>query len=208
MISSRPSEREDRILDVPDVLHHGYPEVVALPAAGGEPEVDDEFPGKREEHHHRDRIGEEAGGGAFCEHGDVEHRGSGEEEVGEGRDERDLPAEVVAGDDLEDDEDEREVDDREPEEGFEGFPHPVGIHARVLEGVDPEDEHGKIGRGEVAHVGDESGICRHAGDLPDVGEHHQDGGSPGAPPSRAAPPLKDGQTGLPVPAAAPSDRRR
>ena len=43
-----------------------------------------------------------------CEDGDIEHRGPGEEEVGEGRDERDLPAGVVAGDDLEDDEDHSE----------------------------------------------------------------------------------------------------
>ena len=127
--------------------------MVAFPAAGCEPEVDDEFPGEREEHQHRDGIGEEAGGSAFGEDGGIEHRGSGEEEVGEGRDERDLPAGVVAGDDLEDDEDEREVDDREPEEGFEGFPHPIGIEAGVLEGVDPDDEHREVGRGEVAHVG-------------------------------------------------------
>ena len=60
-------EREDRILDVPDVLHHGYPEVVALPAGSGESEVDDEFPGEGEEHHHRDGVGEEAGGGSAGE---------------------------------------------------------------------------------------------------------------------------------------------
>jgi len=45
-----PSQREDRVLDVPDVFHHGYPEVVAFPAAGCEPEVYDEFPGEGEEH--------------------------------------------------------------------------------------------------------------------------------------------------------------
>jgi hypothetical protein len=94
--------------------------VIALPAAGGEPEVDDEFPGKREEHQHRDGVGEEAGGGAFRKHGDIEHRGTGEEEVGEGRDERDLPGEVLAGDDLEGDEDERKIDDREAGEGAPG----------------------------------------------------------------------------------------
>jgi len=70
-----------------------------------------------------------------CEHGNIERRGPGEEEVGEGRDERDLPAEAPAGDDLEDDEDEREVDDREPEKGFEGFPHPVGVEGE--EGEEP-----------------------------------------------------------------------
>ena len=42
-------EREDRVLDVPDVLHHGYLELVALPATGGEPEADDHEPGEREE---------------------------------------------------------------------------------------------------------------------------------------------------------------
>ena len=65
-----PSQREDRVLDVPDILHHRYPEVVALPAAGGEPEVDDREPGEREEHQHRDGVGEEAGGGTFCEDDD------------------------------------------------------------------------------------------------------------------------------------------
>ena len=64
------SEREDGVLDVPDILHHGYPEVVALPAARGEPEVDDREPGEREEHRHRDRVGEEAGGGVAGEDGD------------------------------------------------------------------------------------------------------------------------------------------
>ena len=64
------SEREDRVLDVPDVLHHGYPEVVALPAARGEPEVDDREPGERKQHRHRDGVGEEAGGGAAGEDGD------------------------------------------------------------------------------------------------------------------------------------------
>ena len=59
---------------------------------------------------------EEAGGGSTGEHGGIQHRGSGKEEAGEGRDERYLPAEIPAGDDLEDDEDEREIDDREPEE--------------------------------------------------------------------------------------------
>lgn len=115
-----PSEREDRVLNVPDVFHHGYPEVVALPAAGGELEVDDDLPGEREEYHHRDRVGEEAGGGSAGEDGDIEHRGSGEEEIGVGRDERDLPAGVVAGDDLEVDEDEREVNDREAGGGAPG----------------------------------------------------------------------------------------
>ncbi|MCK9299494.1 MAG: hypothetical protein M0P21_11115 [Methanoculleus sp.] len=66
---------------------------------------------------------------------ELEHRGPGEEEVGEGRDERDLAAKVVAGDDLEDDEDEREIDDREPEEGFQGLPHPVGVEGE--EGEEP-----------------------------------------------------------------------
>jgi hypothetical protein len=94
--------------------------VIPLPAGRREPEVDDEFPGKREEHQHRDDVGEEAGGGAAGEDGDIEHHCPGEEEVGEGRDERDLPAVVPAGDDLEDDEDEREVDDREPGEGAPG----------------------------------------------------------------------------------------
>jgi hypothetical protein len=65
-----PLEREDRVLDVPDVLHHRYPEVVALPAVRGEPEVDDREPGEREEHQDRDCIGEEAGGGAVGEDGD------------------------------------------------------------------------------------------------------------------------------------------
>ncbi len=60
-----PSQREDRVLDVPDVLHHGYPEVVAFPATRREPEVDDREPGERDEHQHRDGVGEEAGGGAF-----------------------------------------------------------------------------------------------------------------------------------------------
>jgi hypothetical protein len=114
-VGPSPSQREDRVLDVPNILHHRYPEVVALPAARREPEVDDEFPGEGEEHQHRDGVGEKAGGGAAGEDGDIEHRGSGEEDAGEGCDERDLPAGVPAGDDLEDDEDEREVDDREPE---------------------------------------------------------------------------------------------
>ena len=127
--------------------------MIPLPAGRREAEVDDEFPCKREEHQHRDGAGEEAGGGSAGEDGDIQHRGSGEEEVGEGRDERYLPCMVLAGDDLEDDEDEREVDDREPEEGFEGLPHPVAVEAGVLEGVDPDDEHGQVGRGEVAHVG-------------------------------------------------------
>ena len=64
-----PSEREDGVLDVPDILHHRYPEVVALPAAGGEPEVDDREPGERKEHQDRDRVGEEAGGGTVGEDG-------------------------------------------------------------------------------------------------------------------------------------------
>ncbi len=66
-VNSLLSQREDRVLDVPDVLHHRYPEVVPLPAESGEPEVDDGFPGKREEHQHRDCTGEEAGRCAFCE---------------------------------------------------------------------------------------------------------------------------------------------
>ena len=118
----------------------------------------------------------EAGGGSAGEDGDIQRRGSGEEGVGEGRDERYLPAAVLAGDDLEDDEYEREIDDREPEEGFEGFPHPVAVETGVLEGVDPEDEHRKVGRGEVAHVGDDTGAYRHPGKGPGIGEHHQDGG--------------------------------
>jgi hypothetical protein len=127
------SEREDGVLDVPDVLHHGYPEVVALPASDdAEPEVDDEFPGEPAEHQHRDRVGEEAGGGAAGEDGDIEHRCPDEEEIGEGCDERDLPGGVVAGDDLEDDEDEREVDDREPEECPEGFTDPVAVETGVF----------------------------------------------------------------------------
>ena len=126
------SEREDGVLDVPDVLHHGYPEVVALPATGGEPEVDDDLPGEPAEHQHRDRVGEEAGGGAAGEDGDIEHRCPDEEEIGEGCDERDLPGGVVAGDDLEDDEDEREVDDREPEECPEGFTDPVAVETGVF----------------------------------------------------------------------------
>jgi hypothetical protein len=44
--------------------------VVALPAARGEPEVDDREPGKREEHQDRNRVGEEAGGGTAGEDGD------------------------------------------------------------------------------------------------------------------------------------------
>ena len=127
---SHPSEREDRVLDVPDVLHHRYPEVVALPATGGEPEVDDREPGEREEHQHRDHVGEEAGGGATGEDGGIERRGPGEEDGGEGRDERDLLAGVVAGDDLEDDEYEREVDDREPEERPERLPAPCRRRGR------------------------------------------------------------------------------
>ncbi len=157
--------------------------MIALPAARGKPEVDDDLPRKREEHQHRDGIGEEAGGGAAgecdwpqgatfrrngagapkvrgrgrstarCEHGGIEHRGPGKEDVGERRDERDLAAGVVAGDDLEDDEDEREVDDREPEESFERFPDPVAVETGVLECIHPDDEHGEVGRGEVAHVG-------------------------------------------------------
>jgi len=94
--------------------------VVALPATGGEPEVDDEFPGEPAEHQYRDRVGEEAGGGAVCEDGDVENRGPGEEDAGEGCDERDLPGGVLAGDDLEGDEDERKIDDREAGEGAPG----------------------------------------------------------------------------------------
>ncbi len=71
----------------------------------------------------------------------------------EGCDERDLPGGVVASDGLGDDVDEREVDDREPEECPERLPHPVAVKARVLEGIDPDDEQGKIGREEIAHVG-------------------------------------------------------
>ena len=99
--------------------------MIPLPAGRCEPEIDDEFPGKREEHRHRGGVGEEAGGGTFCDDGDIQHRGAGEEEVGEGRDERDLPAVVLAGDDLEDDVDEREVDDRDPEEDFPETPSPL-----------------------------------------------------------------------------------
>ncbi|WP_214021224.1 hypothetical protein [Methanoculleus sp.] len=88
-----------------------------------------------------------------CEGGGIKHRCPGEEEVGEGRDERYLHAEVLAGDGLEDDEYKREVDDREPEEGPERLAHPVAVETGVLEGVNTDDEHGKIGRGEVAHVG-------------------------------------------------------
>ena len=40
------------------MLYHGYPEVVALPAPRREPEVDDREPGEREEHQHRDGVGE------------------------------------------------------------------------------------------------------------------------------------------------------
>ena len=56
-----PLQREDRVLDVPEMLHHRYPEVVAFPAARCEPEVDDGLPGEREEDQHRDGAGEEAG---------------------------------------------------------------------------------------------------------------------------------------------------
>ncbi|BBL68227.1 hypothetical protein MchiMG62_14080 [Methanoculleus chikugoensis] len=70
-----------------------------------------------------------------CEDGDIEHRGPGEEDAGEGRDERDLPAEAPAGDDLEDDEDERDADDREPEERPERLLHPVGVETGVLLGT-------------------------------------------------------------------------
>jgi hypothetical protein len=115
------SEREDRVLDVPDILHHRYPEMVALPATGGEPEVDDREPGERKQHQHRDGVGEEAGGGTAGEHSGIEHRGPGEEEVGEVHEERDLSGKIFAGDDLEDDEYEREIYDREPEECSEGF---------------------------------------------------------------------------------------
>ncbi len=86
MSSVRPySEREDRVLDVPEVLHHRYPEVVPLPAAGGEPEVDDDLPGEWKEHQHRDGAGEEAGGGAFCEDGGIQYRGPGPERLEEDR---------------------------------------------------------------------------------------------------------------------------
>ena len=95
--------------------------MVALPATGGEPEIDDQEPGKPAEHQDRDRIGEEAGGGPAGEDGDVERRDPGEEDVGEGCYERDLPGRGFAGDDLEDDEYEREIYDREPEECSEGF---------------------------------------------------------------------------------------
>ncbi len=130
-----------------------------------------------------------------CEDGGVEDRGPGEEDVGEGRDERYLPAEVSAGDYLEEDEDKREVDDREPEERSQGLQHPVAVEIGVLEGVDADDEHREVGRGEVAHVGDDTGACRHPGDGPGIGEHHEDGGEgeegeepcvPGADPGRPA----------------------
>ena len=49
------------------------------------------FIGEREEHQHRDGICEEAGGGTAGENGGIQRRGPGEEDVGEGRDERDLP---------------------------------------------------------------------------------------------------------------------
>jgi len=81
-----------------------------------------------------------------CEDGDIEHRDPGEEDIGEGRDERDLFSKVPAGDDLEDDEDEREVDDREPEERPERLLHPITVETGMLQGVDPDDEHEKIGR--------------------------------------------------------------
>ena len=42
---------------------------------------------------------------------------------------------VVAGEDLEDDVDEREVDDREPEECPERLPDPVAVQAGVLPGT-------------------------------------------------------------------------
>ena len=70
--------------------------MVALPAAGGEPEVDDREPGKREEHQDRNRVGEEAGGGTAGEDGGIEHRGPSKEEVGEVHEERDLPGGVSA----------------------------------------------------------------------------------------------------------------
>ena len=46
----------------------------------------------------------------------------------------------------------------------------------MFEGIHPDDEHGEVSRGEVAHVGDDAGACRHPGDGPGVGEHHQGGG--------------------------------
>jgi|GEM_PF-3723863 len=147
---------------------------------------------------------EEAGGGPAGEDGNIEHRGPVEEEIGEGRDERDLPAGVVAGDDLEDDEDEGKVDDGEPEERPQGLPHPVTVEAGVFERIHPDDEHGEVSRGEVAHVGDDAGACRHPGDGPGVGEHHQDGGEgeegeepcvAGADPGRS--PADDGVAGRP-----------
>jgi len=49
--------------------------VIALPAGRREPEIDDEFPRKREEHQHRDGVGEEAGGG---DNGDIQHRSTGQ----------------------------------------------------------------------------------------------------------------------------------
>jgi hypothetical protein len=35
----------------------------------------------------------------------------------------------------------------------ERLPHPIAVKARVLEGIDLDEEQGKIGWGEVAHVG-------------------------------------------------------
>ena len=85
--------QNDRVLDIPDILHHRYPEVISLPTARCEPEIDDEFPRKREEDQPRDSVGEEAGGSSAGEDGDIQRRSTGEEEAGEGRDERDLPGE-------------------------------------------------------------------------------------------------------------------
>ena len=45
----------------------------------------------------------------------------------------------------------------------------------MFQGVDPKDEHGEVGRGEVAHVGDDAGVYRHTGNGSGVGEHHEDG---------------------------------
>ena len=50
---------------------------------------------------------------------------------------RSLSSGVVADDGLEDDEDEREVDDREPEERPERLPDPIAVKAGMFQGIDP-----------------------------------------------------------------------
>ena len=45
-----------------------------------------------------------------------------------------------------------------------------------MSGHRPRDEHRKIGREEVTHVGDDAGAFRHPGEGAGVGEHHKDGG--------------------------------